>query len=238
MRRQQSHFNFKKFTIYHDRCTMKVGTDGVLLGAWAKVDAADNILDIGSGSGIISLMLAQRTSPSILIDAVEIETEDAQQARENILQSPWYQRIKMHQDAIQNYHPDKKYDLIISNPPYFQNSFKPPDPKRGSTRHTVLLPFTDLIVSVKRLIAHHGTFNVILPYQEGLEFIHIATQSKMYCTRQWSLRTRQEKQIERWLLEFSNQNSGKEEGEMILYDASNKWSEAYKQLTKDFYLNI
>ena len=233
-----SHFRFKQFTIHHDRATMKVGTDGVLLGAWAIVHTDQYLLDIGTGSGLIALMLAQRTINTGFIDAVEIEKYGAEQAIENVHRSPWAQRIKVHQMAIQDFNPERKYDLIISNPPYFQNSFKPPDEKRVQTRHTVFLPFADLIASVNRLLATDGKFNVILPNQEGLAFIDLAKSNHLHCTRQWSFRTRNEKPIERWLLEFSFQEQSREEGEIILYKTGEEWSDGYKALTKEFYLKL
>jgi tRNA1Val (adenine37-N6)-methyltransferase len=233
-----SYFQFKQFKVHHDRATMKVGTDGVLLGAWAKIDEAQNILDIGTGTGLIALMLAQRTESSTKIDGVEIELHNAEQAIENVNGSPWKNKISIHHSSIQNFHPEKQYDLIISNPPYFQNSYQPPDKNRTIARHTVNLTFIDLINSVKRLLDIKGKFNVILPYQEGLEFIDLVGTYNFYCTRKWSFRSRAEKPIERLLLEFSYNYEVTEEGEINLYVLEEEWSDVYKKLTKDFYLNI
>lgn len=238
MRRKSQHFQFKQFTIYHDRATMKVGTDGVLLGAWTNVDEVKNILDIGTGTGVIALMLAQRTPSSTQIDAVEIDSDNARQAIENILLSPWPEKTKVHHVPIQNYNPEKKYDLIVSNPPYFQNSFKPPDEKRLRTRHTVDLSFSDLIQAVKKLLNTTGRFNIILPYQEGLEFIDLAKNNSLYCTRQCGFRSRADKPIERWLLEFSLIDKHTVFDEIILYQIGEEWSERYKALTKEFYLKL
>src|SRR6187551_2766436 len=147
---------------------MKVGTDAVLLGAWTNVNDVNRILDIGAGSGVIALMLAQRSGNLVHIDAVEIEKEDAMQARENIQRSPWPECISVHEIPIQKFSPEIKYDLIVSNPPYFNNSFQPPDKKRLHTRHTISLDFTELLSSVARLLQPGGRFNVILPFTEGL----------------------------------------------------------------------
>jgi tRNA1Val (adenine37-N6)-methyltransferase len=238
MKRQRQHFQFKQFTIHHDNSAMKVGTDSVLLGAWTNTEGAKHILDIGTGSGIIALMLSQRTPSSTQIDAVEIEPDAAAQARKNVLQSPWPDKVNVYQSSIQTFYTEKKYDLIISNPPYFQNSFKPSDENRLITRHTVSLSFNDLIETVKRLLTAAGKFCVILPYQEGLEFIELAKNNNLYCMRQCAFRSRMEKPVERWLLEFSSNFKPKAEGELILYGTGDEWSDGYKSLTKDFYLKI
>jgi tRNA1Val (adenine37-N6)-methyltransferase len=233
-----THFYFKQFAVRHDRCTMKVGTDGVLLGAWAGVDGITRALDIGTGSGVIALMLAQRTSPSVVIDAVEIEKEDADQARENVLNSPWSGRVHVHHSAIQDFRPSSQYDLIITNPPYFSNSQEPPDKRRLQTRHTVTLSYTVLLQHVKKFLTPAGRFCLILPYTEGLQFIEVAKEYQLHCRRQWSFRTRPNKPVERWLMEFTDISGAIEKGAILLYgsDKDEEWSESYKQLTRAFYL--
>jgi len=231
-------FRFKQFTIHHDRSTMKVGTDGVLLGAWANINAAQSILDIGTGSGLIALMLAQRATSSIKIDAVELEAHASHEAAENVMHSPWAEKITVHHTPIQQFESTIKYDMIISNPPYFENSQKPPEEKRAITRHTDTLPFQDLLKETVRLLNRDGKFNVILPYQEGLNFIELASKYQLTCNRQWSFRTRKEKPIERLLLEFSYQTKPVETGEIVLYEEGENWSSSYKDLTKDFYLKL
>jgi tRNA1Val (adenine37-N6)-methyltransferase len=233
-------FRFKQFTVFHDRSTMKVGTDGVLLGAWCKLNDAKNILDIGTGSGLIALMLAQRSNVHTHIDAVEIESHNAEQAIENVQQSPWREKIIVHQLPVQEFFPEKKYELIVSNPPYFKNSYQPPDKKRTTARHTVTLTFTELLSAAKRLLATDGKFNVVLPHQEAIEFIQLAETSGLFCTRQGNFRTREKKPIERLLLEFSTTPAYTEEEEILLYldVTGEEWSDHYKQLTRDFYLKI
>jgi tRNA1Val (adenine37-N6)-methyltransferase len=217
---------------------MKVGTDAVLLGAWININQANRILDIGTGSGVISLMIAQRSQAQVHIDAVEIEHHDAEQAKENISNSPWPNRISIYESPIQNFSSETKYDLIVSNPPYFNNSFQPPDQNRLRTRHTITLDFDELLKSVIRLLKKEGTFNVILPYNEGLEFIGLAKQHTLFCSRQWSFRSRKEKPIERLLLEFKFQPSDQEESEIVHYEKDDTWTNTYKSLTKDFYLKL
>ena len=217
---------------------MKVGTDAVLLSAWVNINNVNRILDIGSGSGVIALMLAQRSKENIHIDAVEIEHQDAMQLKENILNSLWQNRITVCEIPIQKFFPGMNYGLIVSNPPFFNNGFQPPDKKRLHARHTITLDFSELIQSVVRLLKSDGRFNVILPFTEGLEFIALAKLKSLYCSRQWSFRSREEKPIERWLLEFKLDSTEKEEGEIIHYHKNEEWSEQYKMLTKDFYLKL
>lgn len=239
MAKSGTHFHFKQFSVAHDRCTMKVGTDGVLLGAWAVVENAKTILDIGTGSGVIALMLAQRTPPDALIHAVELEQNDAQQAHENVVHSPWPDKVKIFPAAIQQFAGEARYDLIVSNPPYFINSQEPPDKRRLQTRHTVMLSFTELLGAATRLLKPAGSFQVILPYTEGLQFIELASQHGLYCTRQWSFRTRQAKPVERWLLAFARIPVAPiDTGEILLYSYDTVWDDSYTNLTRDFYLNM
>jgi tRNA1Val (adenine37-N6)-methyltransferase len=238
--RSKSHFHFKKFSVSHERSTMKVGTDAVLLGAWASVGNAKRILDIGTGNGTIALMLAQRSNDQAEINAVEIERTDALQAEENFNQSPWKHKIHMHHSSIQNFYPDKKYDLIVSNPPYFINSQSPPDEKRYHARHTVKLNHNDLTTAVVRLLEDDGKFNVVLPYEEGIQFIELAETKMLYCSRRFCFRTRAEKRVERLLIEFQRQPQTTETGEILLYkDKSGElWDNSYINLTKEFYLKL
>jgi tRNA1Val (adenine37-N6)-methyltransferase len=235
---ENKRFHFKQFSVRHDRSGMKVGTDGVLLGAWADVTDTTHILDIGTGTGVIALMLAQRTSSSIRLDAVELDENASEDARENITTSPWANRVSLHSTAIQHFDSGVRYDLITSNPPYFQNSYKPPDQQREWARHTQQLTFQDLLEAATRLLSPSGRLNVILPYTEGLEFIGHASQRGLHCTRKWSFKARPEKPIERWLLEFSRIPEAQEQGEIILYKSGEEWTEGYKALTREFYLKL
>ncbi len=239
MRKKDSRFHFKKFSVRHDRSGMKVGTDGVLLGAWADVSQATRILDIGTGTGVIALMLAQQTNPDVKIEAIEIDENAFEDASENFSNSPWHDRLTLHHGSVQNFTTPKQYDLIISNPPFFQRSFKPPNAQRISARHTENLSFQDLLKSVDRFLSEKGKLNIVLPYAEGIQFVKFADHVNLYCSRNYNFRTRKEKPIERSLLEFSKIRKELEEGEILLYnDMGEAWSTEYQKLTQNFYLKI
>jgi len=229
-------FHFKKFAIHHDRCSMKVGTDAVLLGSWVDVSNAKMILDVGTGSGVIALMLAQRTEDEVQIDAIEIEKEDTSQSKENVLRSPWPSKISVFQKPLQEFEPSKKYDLIVSNPPYFINSLLPPTLHRQRTRHTEELTFEELITHSIRLLNPTGTLDVILPIQEGNDFKDLASENGLYIKRQLAFFSRKEKPQERCLLEFGFEQVKPKEEKMILYESGDLKSSDYINLTKDFYL--
>lgn len=217
---------------------MKVGTDGVLLGAWTEVDSAKRVLDIGTGSGVIALMMAQRTSNDAFVDAIDIAEEDYTQALENFLSSPWSKKLKAYLSPVQEFDPPYHYDLIVSNPPYFSNSLEPPDMKRKNVRHTSTLSFDDLLTSTHRLLTPDGKANFILPVVEAEDFISKAILMGFHCTRRTSFRSRIHKPVERLLLEFSKKIKETVESSIILYDNNNLPSAEYRSLTRDYYLNF
>ena len=171
------YFKFKQFTIWHDKCAMKVGTDGALLGAWAAPKEARNILDIGTGTGLVALMLAQRCQA--FIDAIDIDADACLQAEENVARSPFADRIRVHHCALNDFHPSapSHYDLIVSNPPYFHQALKCPDPKRNRARHTDTLSLEELFQESHRLLTPAGRLCLILPYDQ-LERVHQVSQLK------------------------------------------------------------
>jgi tRNA1Val (adenine37-N6)-methyltransferase len=238
--KQVRDFRFKQFTIIQNRSTHKVGTDGVLLGAWISIDHSKTILDIGTGSGLIALMLAQRTLPDVIIDAVEVQHEDAEQARENASRSPWKNRISVHETMIQQFSTNVKYDLIVSNPPFFINSWLPPNQKRTTVRHSESLSFQDLLQAVIVNLSPDGRFGLILPFTEASLFISLARSGGLYLRRKCDFKTRSHKPVERILMEFSFIEQPLISDHLLLYDGfdGEEWSVGYKALTKDFYLNI
>lgn len=236
MRRSKDVFYFKQFSIGHDRCAHKVGTDSVLLGAWVNCEDVRYALDIGSGSGVLSLMVAQRCTAHV--DGVEMDLESVAQARQNVKNAPWADRIRIFHQRIQEFRSDVQYDLILSNPPYFVNSLKPPDGRRSGTRHTQSLDFKDLIAHVKRLLTADGSFYLVMPPTEFAQLNKVAIQSELYPFRQLYFRSRVSKPVERVLAGFARHPTPCEVQELVLYEESNSWSKPYKDLTRDFYHHL
>jgi tRNA1Val (adenine37-N6)-methyltransferase len=233
----QPPFQFKQFSIAQQHTAMKVGTDGVLLGAWSKT-LEGNILDIGTGTGLIALMLAQRTKTA-LIDAIEMDAIASEEAQENFKNSKWKTRLKVIHSTIQNYHPTKKYDVIVSNPPFFINSTKAPNNLRNNARHTDELSFIELIVSVKRLLSTSGIFSLILPTEEANQFISLANQNGLFLTRRCLVKPNPTKASKRVIMEFSfTETNILEETLTIETENRHEYTKEYITLTKDFYLKF
>lgn len=233
-------FQFKQFNIRQDKCSMKVGTDGVLLGAWANVKGAQRVLDIGAGTGLIAIMLGQR-NPEARIHAVEIDSAAYTQAYENMQNAPWADRLEVYHTSIQDFseRATGTYDLIVSNPPFFSGGTFSFNQDRNSVRHTVKLPHGDMLRSVQKLLSPGGKFSVILPFVEGLRFQELATAYHLYCTRLTEVMPKAHKPVERLLMQFElDQKSLKKDQLLIQHEAHNSWTEAYKQLTRDFYLKM
>lgn len=235
-----STFQFKQFTIQQDKCAMKVGTDAVLLGSWTECKNAKRILDIGTGSGIITLMLAQRSNA--VIDALEIDKSSCEQAEENIKSSPWKDRINVIHSSLQNYllKSEHQYDLIVSNPPYFIASSKAPDQKRSTARHTDTLPFNDLINGVTKLLTEDGRLCVILPLKEAQVLIDLAKESSLFLNKLTRISGRADKDSEkRWLMEFSKTSQEVKENKLAIEKGErHDYTEEYKELTNEFYLHF
>lgn len=228
-------FQFKQFTIHQDRTPMKVGTDGVLLGAWAELEHAENILDIGTGTGLIALMSAQRNS-SARIDAIEIERDACMQARENVAASPWSDRIEIIQSALQDFKPEKRYDSIVCNPPFFINSTLTPDNGRTLARHCNSLPHTDLIDHAVQLLTPGGTFNVILPVNEAKELIAYAQMHQLYPRHITRVHPTPTKPPKRYLILFSTDTATATEDDLVIELSRHQYSQEYIGLTREFYL--
>ncbi len=230
-----SYFKFKQFTIYQDRCAMKVGTDGVLLGAWADVSSAHSILDIGTGTGLISIMLAQRCMAEIT--AIEIDEEAAQQATENIAASKWKDRITVVNRALQEFSIDASFDHIVSNPPYFNQALKSPEQKRTTARHTESLSYHDLLAGVNHYLQEDGIFSIILPFSEKDRFYQLAEAEQLYPCRETIIYSTPDSQPKRFMAEFQRKKTDFEPHSLIIEAyGRHQYSEAYKKLTEDFYL--
>lgn len=233
-------FQFKKFSIEQDRCTMKVGTDGMLLGAWSDIHAVDHALDIGTGTGLIAIMLAQRC-PNAVIHAVEIDKDACSQATENMLRTPWASRLHAFNISIQDFSEKNKiqYDLIVSNPPFFSGGTFSSSQDKNSVRHTIKLPHGDLLSAVRSMLHENGKFCVILPHLEGLRFKEMAAGYHLYCTKITEVKPRTNKHIERLLLQFERKPGKLAKDCLVILNEGdgNDWTDAYKKLTSDFYLN-
>lgn len=233
---RNTHFQFKQFALLQDKAAMKLGTDSVLLGCFTKVSKAECILDIGTGTGILALMMAQKSNA--LIDAVEIDQEAFKQAAQNAIESPWHDRVKIHHTAIQNFQALKKYDIIISNPPYYRNAKNMgiEDEKRALARHDKDLPFEDLCKEAYRLMKEDALFWLILPHKEGLEFIQIAKQHSLLLHHSINIKPKPEKEVNRLILAFGKSNKTYTEISFTIYQSDGNATAEYVDLTKDFYL--
>lgn len=233
------YFRFKQFTVWHDKCAMRVNTDGVLLGAWTTVDNPQLILDIGTGTGLLALMMAQRSNATI--HAIDIEENAYKQAFSNVANSPWPERVHLgHADFCDYYKTcPHKYDLIISNPPYFHNSLKNPDRTKVLARHSDSLSVQSLLKGVSVLLTDDGIFSVILP-AENNHFENEAFLNGLKCLRKTIVRSFPESSALRQMLEFKKAEKEKTclLDEMIVFQTPGKYSPIYLELTKNFYLNF
>ncbi|MDX1906339.1 MAG: methyltransferase [Bacteroidia bacterium] len=229
-------FRFRQFTVHHDRCAMKVGTDGVLLGAWADLPIAGAGLDIGTGSGLLALMAAQR-SPGLVLDAVEPDPAAAAQARDNIQASPWRDRIEIWETRIQAFTPPRAYEVILCNPPFFRQALAAPDPVRHLARHADDLPYEALIETLVRLLMPQGTASMIIPVSEGPHLLRLTAAAGLKMIRQTVVRTTPAKAPYRWLLTLSREDIPLATDELVLHEpGSNRYSAAHQALTGAFYL--
>lgn len=218
---------------------MKVGTDGVLLGAWTNTYNTRRILDIGTGTGLIALMLAQRSDA--IITAVDAEENACEQATINFNSSPWTDRLTIVHSKIQDLNADEKFDLVVSNPPYFSGYYSSDDLSRDIARSAdILLSYEDLIASAKRLLKEDGRLSLILPADQQERIIGIASQFGLTLSRLTFVKTKSTKEAKRILMEFVNDLSDTEviEDELIIQSADNGrvYTQEYIELTKDFYL--
>ena len=229
-------FRFKQFAVEQDDVAMKVGTDGVLLGAWADCEGARRILDIGTGTGVIALQMAQRNATA-QISAVEIDETASRRARANFDMSPWADRLSVECVSVQQFEPTEQFDLVISNPPYFVDSLLPPDERRSTARHTHDLTFEELDAAVCRLLNNNGKFAIILP---ETEFERYAELSRLNIVRRCNVHSVEGGVIKRVMGEFAKRKVEEPDMEAIAIEVEKRgeFSEAYRTLTKDFYLKF
>lgn len=243
-------FRFRQFVVWHDRCAHRVGTDGVLLGAWASLEGRRRILDIGTGSGLIALMAAQR-NPQARVVALEIDESAVGQARENVAQSPFAGRIEVVQADVRDFVPalpdksdgaspsvaENAFDCILCNPPFFTEDTLPDNSSRALARNAAMLSFDELLQAAQRLLSEDGEFHVILPSAEVKSFVDKAFMNGLHVIRHCRVRTVPTKPPRRSLLSLSRAGSiDYAASELVLQNSDGSRSADYSRLTKDFYL--
>lgn len=233
-------FRFKQFTINQDRCAMKIGTDSVLLGAWTPIDHnPSSILDIGAGTGVLSLMLAQRCE-AMIIDALEIDDDAYEQCVENFENSPWSDRLFCYHASLEEFvaEIEDTYDLIVCNPPFYANHYKTDDTQRDLARFQDAMPFDHLLESVSKLLSKNGRFSVIIPYQEEEKFTDLAETYGLYPNEFLRIKGTVTTKIVRSLMSFSFNQSAIKTNELIIETGRHQYTQEYVNLTKDFYLKM
>ncbi|MBQ5670201.1 MAG: methyltransferase [Tidjanibacter sp.] len=235
-------FRFKQFNITQKLSAMKVGTDGVLLGAWVRLNEGHRrILDIGCGTGLVALMVAQRTNEwGAEVVGVEIDSPSATEAANNFAASPWSDRLSVVECAVQEYHTDTPFDHIVSNPPYFVNSLLSPDEARTNARHTTTLTFDALAHSAVRLLSDEGLLSVVLPCDVASDMVLASARCGLFLTRRMDVRSKATNAPIRVLLEFGRRAVPTERTELTIHSPEGPfgYSPDYVTLTKDFYLKF
>lgn len=236
----ESIFHFKQFSIKQDNCAMKVGTDGVLLGAWTDTQNAFKILDAGCGTGLIALMLAQKSAAQI--DAIDVDESAAKQASSNIRESKWNDRIRVYHNSLQKQAKDTalKYDLIVCNPPFFHNALKPENESRANARHSSNLPYPELIDSAFSLLNDSGRLSLIIPYSDVDSLTELALNKDFSTNRLCRVIPKPNKITKRVLVEFTKATVNKplEEELLIENEQRHHYTNEYISLTKDYYLKF
>ena len=234
-------FTFKKFSVQQDKTAMKIGTDGVLLGAWTPINHnPESVLDIGTGTGIVALMIAQRSN-AIQIDALEIDEDAYEQATDNFENSPWNDRLYCFHAGLDEFveEPEDEYDLIISNPPFYSEDYKSDNEQRDLARFQDAMPFEDLIEAADLLLSEFGIFSVIIPFKEEETFISLAAEYELFPFKITRVKGNSTSEIKRSLLAFSRiEKSTIEIDELVIEIARHEYTPEYITLTKDFYLKM
>jgi tRNA1Val (adenine37-N6)-methyltransferase len=234
-------FHFKQFNIVQTRAAMKLNTDGVLLGAWTITGDSRNILDIGTGTGILALMMAQKSSAISEITAVEIDKNSCLDAGINFKNSPFFHKIKLIHQSIQNFSENtkKSFDLIISNPPYYTEGTSPNDANRASVKHTINLPHRELLFSVSKLLTDNGSFNLILPFTEGKKFIKSAEEFTLFPENITHVVSVEGRPVERLLIRLCKFKKDTIHDSITIKHSDNlTFTEKYIRLTKEFYMKF
>lgn len=233
-------FKFKQFTVKQDRCAMKIGTDAVLLGGWTSIEHKPfSVLDIGAGTGILSLMLAQRC-PTAMIEAIEIDTEAYEQCVENFENSSWSDRLFCYHASLLEFvdEVEDTYDIIICNPPFYLNSYKTEKEARNKARFQDAMPFEHLIYATSKLLSTTGIFSVIVPHTEEENLTSLASKTGLFPHRVLHVKGNPYKDIKRTLIEFSRTEQGINPATLVIETERHNYTKDYINLTKDFYLKM
>ncbi len=233
-------FQFKEFAVEQDKCAMKIGTDGVLLGAWADIPKNTfSILDIGAGTGVIALQMAQR-SHAELIDAIEIEENAYEQCVENFENSPWNDRLFCYHASLEEFTEEivDTYDLIISNPPFYNEDFTSAEAKRNTARFTEALPFNELIKNAAKLLSVKGIFCLIIPHKNQREVLQLAEEVGLYLQKITLVQGNENASVKRNLLQFGFTEVTLVETHLIIEKERHEYTQEYQDLVKAFYLKM
>ena len=233
-------FNFKQFHVNQDRCAMKIGTDGVLLGAWTPlINNPYNVLDIGAGTGILSLMLAQRSNAE-QIDAIEIDEDAYEQCVENFETSPWGDKLFCFHAGLDEFvdEPEDEYDLIISNPPFYTDDYKSDNTSRDLARFEDALPFEELIEAAALLLSDNGIFSVIIPFKEEEQFVSLCKELDLFPLKITRVKGTPTSEIKRSLLAFCRMEQTPLIDELVIEISRHNYTPEYIELTKEFYLKM
>lgn len=233
-------FKFKQFEVNQDRCAMKIGTDSVLFGAWASIkNNPHSVLDIGAGTGVLALMMAQR-SYAETIDAIEIDNDAYEQCVDNFEQSPWSDRLFCYHASLEEFVEEIEdcYDFIISNPPFYNDTYKSDDEQRDLARFSDAMPFRHLIESVSKLLSKNGLFSVVIPFSEEKDFIVLASKEHLFPNRILRVKGSPSSDIKRSLIEFSFKEMAANISELIIETSRHQFTQDYIALTRDFYLKM
>ncbi len=236
---QKGVFHFKQFRVSHRRSTLKVGTDAVLLGIWAQARDASKILDIGTGNGVIALLMSQRFEDSKIV-AIDIDKESIEEARCNFDNSPWHSRIvAIHQDVLLYARQTQEhYDLIVCNPPFFEASLLSQNTKLNQAKHTLTLDYSSLFLSVNQLIAENGVFALICPYDKADKVFQLAKQYQFHCRRKLVIYPKKSKSANRIIIEFDKTTSRCQSEQLIVYQEDNTYTSQYRRWGRDYYINF
>lgn len=230
-------FRFKQFDVIQDKCAMKVNTDGVLLAAWAQVNSAKTILDIGTGTGVLALMMAQK-NPEAIIDAIDIDEDAFLQAKENFTNSKWSERLNAYHCSLQDFSPGRKYDAIISNPPYFIDDLKTDNSQKNIAKHSVALSYAELINGINFLLNKNGSGFIAIPAFNFSLLMKEAEKHQLFISNKTDVVSISGKAAYLSLIELSHKETMLKESTLTISNPDNSFTSEYIALTKDFYLKF